>query len=138
MAVDEGHGVMSHIQADFADQRDSTLLPSIVAPLQPRLLAQELPVRKVAADTNYSNGVNYALLEAQVITPWIPVFGRYKPEIEGFTYDQATDALSAQRASNWPLSVSTPTRMAGSPSATVPPAAIVDVARASPPVFPRV
>jgi hypothetical protein len=120
MAVDEGHGVMSHIQADFADQRDSTLL------------------REVAADTNYSNGVNYALLEAQVITPWIPVFGRYKPEIEGFTYDQATDALSAQRASNWPLSVSTPTRMAGSPSATVPPAAIVDVARASPPVFPRV
>ncbi|QKG59270.1 transposase (plasmid) [Hymenobacter sp. BRD128] len=61
MAVDEGHGVISHIQADFADQRDSTLLPSIVAPLQQRLLAQELPVREVAADTNYSNGVNYAL-----------------------------------------------------------------------------
>jgi hypothetical protein len=32
MAVDEGHGVISHVQADFADQRDCTPLLSIVAP----------------------------------------------------------------------------------------------------------
>jgi hypothetical protein len=94
MAVDEGHGLISHIQADFADQRDSTLLPSIVAPLQQRLLAQALPVQEVAADTNYSNGVNYALLEAQGITPWVPVFGRYKPEIEGFAYDKEADCFT--------------------------------------------
>jgi transposase len=91
MAVDEGHGLISHVQADFADRRDSTLLPSIVAPLHQRLLTQELPVREVVADTNYSNGVNYALLEARGITPWIPVFGKYKPEIAGFTYDEQTD-----------------------------------------------
>jgi hypothetical protein len=103
MAVDEGHGVISHIQADFADQRDSTLLPSIVAPLQQRLLAQELPVREVAADTNYSNGVNYALLEAQSITPWIPVFGRYKPEIEGFTYDKEADCFTCPAGRQLPF-----------------------------------
>jgi hypothetical protein len=51
-------------------------------------------VREVAADTNYSNGVNYALLEAQGITPWIPVFGRYKPEIEGFAYDKEADCFT--------------------------------------------
>jgi transposase len=103
MAVDEGHGLISHIQADFADQRDSTLLPSIVAPLQQRLLAQELPVREVAADTNYSNGVNYALLEAQSITPWIPVFGRYKPEIEGFTYDKEADCFTCPAGRQLPF-----------------------------------
>ncbi len=43
MAVDEGAGVISHIQADFADRRDSVLLPSIVEPLHQRLLAQQLP-----------------------------------------------------------------------------------------------
>jgi hypothetical protein len=77
--VDEGHGVISHVQADFADRRDSTLLPSIVAPLHQRLLAHDLPVVAVVADTNYSNGLNYALLEARGITPWISVFGQYKP-----------------------------------------------------------
>ena len=34
MAVDEEHGVISHIQAHSANRRDSTLLPSIVTPLQ--------------------------------------------------------------------------------------------------------
>ena len=91
MAVDEGHGIISHVQADFADRRDSTLLPSIVEPLCQRLLAHDLPVVDVVADTNYSNGLNYALLEARGITPWIPVFGQYKPEIAGFTYDQERD-----------------------------------------------
>jgi transposase len=94
MAVDEGHGIISHIQADLADRRDSTLLPSIIEPLHQRLLAHELPVADVVADTNYSNGLNYALLEARGITPWIPVFGQYKPEIEGFTYNKETDCFT--------------------------------------------
>ena len=91
LAVDEAHGVISHVQADFADQRDCTLLPSIVTPLHQCLTPQGLPLREVAANTNYSNGVNYALLEAQGITPWIPVFGKYKPRIEGYNYDQEVD-----------------------------------------------
>lgn len=82
------------MQADFADQRDCTLLPSIVAPLRQRLTAHELLLREVAADTNYSNGLNYALLEAQGITPWIPVFGRYKPQIEGFPYDKEANCFT--------------------------------------------
>jgi hypothetical protein len=45
-------------------------------------------VREVVADTNYSNGLHYALLEGQDITPWIPVFGKYKPKIEGFAYEK--------------------------------------------------
>jgi hypothetical protein len=87
MAMDEGHGLISHIQVNFADRRDSVLLESIVAPLHQCLLTHDLPVWEVVADTNYSNGVNYALLEARGITPWIPVFGKYKPERAGFTYD---------------------------------------------------
>jgi transposase len=91
MAVDESKGVIRPIQADFADRRDSVLLPSIVEPLHQRLLAQELPLREIAADTNYPNGINYALLEGRGITPWIPVFGKYKSETAGFTYDAEAD-----------------------------------------------
>ncbi|MGI4744287.1 MAG: transposase [Janthinobacterium lividum] len=94
LAVDEAHGVISHVQADFTDRRDCTLLPSLVEPLHQRLLAQDLPLADLVADTNYSNGVNYALLEARGITPWIPVFGKYKPEIDRFRYEAETDCFT--------------------------------------------
>ena len=38
--------------------------------------------------------MNYALLEAQSITLWIPVSGKYKLEIEGFTYDKEADCFT--------------------------------------------
>ena len=93
MAVDEGTGVISHIQADFADRRDSTHLPDFVRQLQTRLTANDLTLRDFVADTGYSNGFNYAFLEQRGVTPWIPVFGAYKPVAEGFTYEAKVDAF---------------------------------------------
>lgn len=57
----------------------------------------------VVADTNYSNGVNYALLEARGITPWIPVFGQYKSEIEGFPYDKEADCYTCPAGKQLPF-----------------------------------
>lgn len=76
------------MQADLADGRD---LPAITLRLQRRLLDNELHLRELLADGGYSNGSNYAFLEQRHITGWIPVFGQYKPEIEGFPYDQQAD-----------------------------------------------
>jgi hypothetical protein len=92
--VDTAHGVISHVQADFADSRDSLHLPRLLAGLQRRLRTNELPLRELLADAGYANGPNYALLEAQQVTAWLPVFGQYKPEIVGFTYDRGTDAYT--------------------------------------------
>jgi transposase len=92
LAVDTATGVISHIQADLADSRDCLHLPALVPRLQARLTAQELTLRDFVADTGYSNGFNYAFLEQRGITPWIPVFGPYKPTVEGFTYEPAADA----------------------------------------------
>ena len=94
LAVDTARGVISHVQADYADSRDSLHLPRLLSGLQPRLRANELRLRDLLADAGYANGANYALLEAQQVTAWIPVFGQYKPEIAGFTYDQGTDAYT--------------------------------------------
>ena len=94
LAVDTAHGVISHIQADLADSRDSVHLPQLVTHLHQRLLAQGVPLQDLVADTNYSNGVNYALLEQQGSTPWIPVLGKYKPAVEGFTYDLEQDRFT--------------------------------------------
>jgi transposase len=94
LAVDTAHGVISHVQADLADSRDCVHLPQLVEHLHQRLLAQGLPLLDLVADTNYSTGVNYALLEQQGITPWIPVFGKYKPAVEGFPYDAQADCFT--------------------------------------------
>ncbi|MGI4804472.1 MAG: transposase [Janthinobacterium lividum] len=94
MAVDSAEGVISHIQADFANKRDSQCLPSIVTELQARLKDNELVVANLLADTNYSNGYNYSLLEQKGITGWVPVFGKYKPVSEGFPYNKEKDEYS--------------------------------------------
>lgn len=103
MAVDTAHGVISHVQADLADSRDSVHLPQLVTHLHQRLLAQGLPLLDLVADTNYSNGVNYALLEQQGITPWIPVFGQYKSIVEGFAYDALADCFTCPAGKQLPF-----------------------------------
>jgi transposase len=92
LAVDTATGLISHVQADLADSRDSVHLPRLVAQLQTRLTKQHVPLCEVLADTGYSNGFNYAFLEQRGITPWIPVFGKYKPVVEGFTYEPDQNA----------------------------------------------
>jgi hypothetical protein len=103
LAVDTATGLISHVQADLADSRDSVHLPRLVAQLQTRLTAQQVPLREVLADAGYSNGFNYAFLEQRGITPWIPVFGKYKPVVEGFTYEPDRTRFAARRASCCPF-----------------------------------
>lgn len=88
------------MQADFAD---SLHLPHLLTGLQQRLRTNALLLRDVVADTAYANGPNYALLEAQQVTAWIPVFGQYKPEIEGFTYDPQADAYHCAAGKELPF-----------------------------------
>jgi transposase len=45
LAVDTATGLISHVQADLADSRDSVHLPRLVAQLPTRLTAQQVPLR---------------------------------------------------------------------------------------------
>ena len=94
MSVDTAQGVISHIQADFADGRDSQYLPGLASRVQNRLVTNELRMIDLLADAGYSNGYNYQFLEKQNITGWIPVFGMYKPEVEGFLYNNEIDQFT--------------------------------------------
>ncbi len=91
MAVDTAEGVISHIQADFADGRDSQYLIDISLQVQDRLRKNEFVMTDLLADAGYSNGANYDFLEQRKVAGWIPVFGRYKPEIKGFPYNREKD-----------------------------------------------
>lgn len=68
MAVDTAQGVISHIQADFADGRDSQYLPAMTVKVQNRLKANELRMTDLLADAGYSNEPNYEFLELRNIT----------------------------------------------------------------------
>ena len=94
MSVDSAKGVISHIQADFADGRDSQNLPGLASRVQDRLVKNELRMTDLLADAGYSNGYNYQFLEQQNVTAWIPTFGMYKPEVEGFSYDREADQFT--------------------------------------------
>jgi cell pole-organizing protein PopZ len=86
LAVDPASYVITHIGADYADKHDSRCLPQIVDELQTRLNKMGLLFTTLLADTGYSSGENYALLEEKGIEAFIPPHGTYKGGPEGFTY----------------------------------------------------
>lgn len=71
--------------------------------LQQRFAANELHLHDLLADAGYSTGSNYAFLEQRGITPWIPVHGPYKPEIEGFPYDPVADHFTCPAGKQLPF-----------------------------------
>ena len=91
LAVDPATYVITHIGADYADKHDSRCLPKIVEELQPRLKKMGLLWTTLLADTGYSSGENYAMLEEQNIEAFIPPHGTYKGGPDGFEYHQEGD-----------------------------------------------
>jgi hypothetical protein len=86
ISVDTSSHVICGAMADFADRKDSQSLPDILEQTCKNLQAEGLDVEEVLADTNYSSGESLRYLEEKNITGYIPNFGPYKNEHEGFTY----------------------------------------------------
>lgn len=91
VSVDTAHHVITQIQTDHADKRDSQCLPSLVKNTISNLTEEGLQVEEVYADAGYSSGEALKALEENNITGYIPNFGQYKPTREGFTYDKEHD-----------------------------------------------
>jgi transposase len=93
ISVDTSHHVITHVQADHADSRDSTYLPDIFIKTKNRLANSGIQIQNIAADTNYSSGSNYRFFEKQKVTAFIPVHGQFKYKKEGFDYDELKDVF---------------------------------------------
>lgn len=85
-SVDTAHHVITHIEAFHADKKDSQCLPKIIDGLKKNLATEGIIIEQVLADTGYSSGEALKALEQNNITGYIPNFGQYKHEREGFTY----------------------------------------------------
>ena len=95
--VDTACHVITHIQAAHADKKDSQCLPEVIDALTQNLNAEGLIVEQIMADTGYSSGDALKALEQHRITGYIPNFGQYKHEREGFTYHPEGDFYSCSQ-----------------------------------------
>ena len=97
VSVDTSHHVITHIQADYADKRDSQSLEQVIDQTKENLRENGLYIEEVLTDAGYSSGTALKYLEEQNITGYIPNFGLYKPAREGFIYNKEKDRYECQR-----------------------------------------
>jgi len=93
MSVDTLENVITNIAAEHASNRDSKLLMKNIHRTNAVLLANNLTMDKVLADTGFSSGENYEMLEQLGITAYIPPHGTYVTHREEFKYDGRRDAF---------------------------------------------
>ena len=91
LTVDGAHHVITDIMADYADKKDNQSLEQITRRVKQRLHKNGLLWHNVLADTGYSSGENYAHLEKEQLTSYIPPHGTYKGCPEGMTYNDEGD-----------------------------------------------
>lgn len=91
LSVDTAHHVITDIRAYHADGKDNQQLPDIVKRVKRRLWDQGLLWENCVADTGYSSGENYAMLETIGLKSFIPPHGTYKGGPEGFRYVENED-----------------------------------------------
>jgi transposase len=95
--VDTAHHVITAIGVSSSDKRDSQCLAEITSIARNNLHAEDIEIEELLADAGYSSGESYKYLEEQGIIGYIPTFGQYKPEREGFIYNKEDDSYLCQR-----------------------------------------
>lgn len=97
IAVDDAHHVITGAMADYADKRDSQSLAQILAQTIQNLKEENITVEQITADTGYSSGKSLRMIEEKNIDAYIPNFGQYKYEREGFIYNKEKDQYQCTR-----------------------------------------
>ncbi|MFN2440063.1 MAG: IS1182 family transposase [Chitinophagaceae bacterium] len=111
VSVDAAHHVITQIQTDYADKKDSQCLPSLVNNAIDNLKQEGLQIEEVFTDAGYSSGQALKSLEEHNIVGYIPNFGQYKPAREGFIYDKENDRYVCSRGKYLPFKKLTTTSL---------------------------
>src|SRR5690606_4029470 len=97
LAVDDGHHVITGACASTAGSKDSAILHEILDQTISNLQQHDMELDQVIADAGYSSGESLQYIEDKGIDAWIPNFGQYKPEREGFIYDDGMNAYVCKK-----------------------------------------
>ena len=97
LAVDTSHHVITAATADFADKRDSQCIEKICEQTIENLSENDLQMGELLADTGYCSGEALKYLDEKNINAWMPNFGQFIPEREGFIYNKELNQYECQR-----------------------------------------
>lgn len=89
IAVDDAHHVITGACASSAGNKDSQNLAEILTQTMTNLEQNQIQLEQIGADAGYSSGESIAFCEQNHIDAYIPNFGQYKAEREGFEYNRA-------------------------------------------------
>lgn len=97
LSVDDAHHVITGACASTAGSKDSSILSDIVNQVQINLQQNDIIIDQLVADAGYSSGEALQYLYQQNIDAWIPNFGQYKPEREGFIYNKQLNQYECKK-----------------------------------------
>jgi transposase len=97
LSVDTAHHVITGACADFANKRDSQSLEKLCEHTIENLREHEIEIGEILADTGYSSGEVLTYLTEKKLEYWIPNFGQFTPEREGFIYNNELNQYECQR-----------------------------------------
>lgn len=86
-SVDTQQHVITNIMADYSSKRDSESLAQAVSQTITNLKQHDLKAEEILADAGYSSGDALRYLAFHKLRGYIPNFGQYKPNREGFIYN---------------------------------------------------
>ena len=102
MAVDTENHVITHMSAELSHKKDSRYLIDTTLKTKERIESLGLKMDTVLADTGFSSGENYHILDKENIDAYIPVHGSFKATREGFEYDEKTDSYTCSQGQTLP------------------------------------
>lgn len=88
LAVDDKHHVITGACASTAGSKDSAIFSEIMNQTLENLRQNDMETDQVLADAGYSSGESLQYCEDNNIDAYIPNFGQYKPEREGFVFNE--------------------------------------------------
>jgi len=97
ISVDTSNHVITGAIADYADKRDSQSMEKLCGHTNENLKKHQMKIQELLADTGFSSGEALKYCEENNIDAYIPNFGRYKPEREGFLYNKVLDRYECRR-----------------------------------------
>ena len=87
LAVDDAHHVITGACASTAGSKDSAIFSDIMSQTIDNFKENEMSLGEVLADAGYSSGESLQYCDDHNLDAYIPNFGQYKPEREGFIYN---------------------------------------------------
>jgi transposase len=97
ISVDNANHIITGATVDFADKKDSQCLEKICGQVKETFKENNFKINQIVTDTGYSSGEALKYCEENNIDAYIPNFGLYKPEREGFVYNKELDQYECQR-----------------------------------------